>query len=94
MPAVPAISAPAPAPWSTSAAIAATYFTLGLLMLLGVQSLWPSSGRSVSDPHRGLVVQSADGAALLAYALRSSKESSAPVAPPATEAWAALSSLA
>ena len=69
-------------------AIAATYFTLGLMLLFGVQSLWPSAG-DFFETRVGFVVQSAVGAALLVYSFRSPDRPSAPT-PPATGAWVAL----
>jgi hypothetical protein len=70
-------------------AIFVTYFVLGVMLLLGVQSLWPSAG-DFFETRVGFVVQSAVGAALLAYGLRSPDQPSTAIAPPATGAWAAL----
>lgn len=73
------------------ATIFITYGLLGLLMVLGIESLLPSIG-ALFQGLTGFVLQSATGLALLVYSLTASASgsSSSPVARPSAGTYAAL----
>ena len=72
-------------------AIFITYLLLGVMMVLGIESLLPSLGGALSG-RTGLIVQSLVGLVLLVYSLTAStnRQSSAAVARPSASTYAAL----
>jgi cytochrome c biogenesis protein CcdA len=76
------------------ATIFLTYFTVGLLMILGIDTFLPSIETLLVSP-LGLIGQGLAGLALLVYGLRASADrtSATPVAPPSARTYAALALL-
>jgi hypothetical protein len=75
-------------------AIFITYSLLGMMLVLGLESLLPALG-DVLDGRTGLIVQSVVGLALLVYSLTaaSTRDSSPVVARPSATTYAALAML-
>jgi hypothetical protein len=75
------------------ATIFITYFTFGLLMILGIDTFFPSIGRLLDSPP-GLIGQGLIGLALVAYSLKGANRPSATsVTLPSASTYAALAVL-
>jgi cytochrome c biogenesis protein CcdA len=71
-----------------------TYFSVGLMAILGIDTFLPSVGTLLNSPV-GFVVQGLVGLALLVYSLMASADpaSATPVTPPSARTYAALVAL-